>query len=574
MQKSTQKLTYVFRFRWAVCQLDALRSCVNLYGLRKKLASLPKDLDETYDRILDSIDEDNQQDALKILQWLTYSARPLLLGEVAEVIAIDVNESPRFNPDKRYPEPQDILTICSSLISLQEEVLEDNDPDDPRVIVQLAHFTVKEYLISQRIQKGRLKQYSIQEVDANAFIAESSLAYLLQFDEPDSLTTKSVGDFPLADYAAEYWTEHARLAERDSNLAPLLSMELLSTKGYALLNWIRLYNLEKPWELRYMSKGLDEIYHPLYYASLAGLIGSVKSILERGDDIDAQGGYYHNALQAASYQGHTQVVQILLSQRADINAQGGYHGSALQAASHQGHDQVVQMLLNHGANINAQGGFHGTALQAASIKGHDQVVQMLLNQEAHINAQGGWYGNALQAASVEGYDRVVWMLLDQGADINAQGGDYGTALQAASAKGHKQVVQILVNNGANVNAQGGAHGNALQAALARSRPKIIQDIFDKVDTNGQGLQAANNKRYDIVVQILLDNGADVNTLDEYYGEKLYVGLREGKYYLPGVDVETLLIKKGSDAESHSTIFMMSNPIQGSSTRPMYLSFCE
>ena len=202
------------------------------------------------------------------------------------------------------------------------------------------------------------------------------------------------------------------------------------------------------------------------------------------------------------------------------------------------------------------------------------MVQMLLNQEADINAQGGWYGNALQAASVEGYDRVVWMLLDQGADINAQGGDYGTALQAASAKGHKQVVQILVDNGANVNAQGGAHGNALQAALARGRPKIIQDIFDKVDTNGQGLQAANNKRYDIVVQILLDNGADVNTLDEYYGEKLYVGLREGKYYLPGVDAETLLIKKGSDAESHSTVLMMSNTIQSSSTRPMYLSLDE
>ena len=58
---------YVFRFRWAVYQLDSLRSCVNPYGLRKKLASLPKDLDEIYARILDGIDEDYQQDALKIL---------------------------------------------------------------------------------------------------------------------------------------------------------------------------------------------------------------------------------------------------------------------------------------------------------------------------------------------------------------------------------------------------------------------------------------------------------------------------------------------------------------------------
>ena len=152
---------YAFRFRWAACQLDSLRSCVNPYGLRKKLVSLPKDLDETYARILDSIDEDNQQDTLKILQWLTCSARLLRLEEVAEVITIDIKESPRFDPEKRYPEPQDIWTICSSLISLQEEALKDTGTGNPRVIVQLAHFSVKEYLILLRIQKGRVKYYSI-----------------------------------------------------------------------------------------------------------------------------------------------------------------------------------------------------------------------------------------------------------------------------------------------------------------------------------------------------------------------------------------------------------------------------
>ena len=218
------------------------------------MASLPKDLDETYDRILDSIDEDNQQDALKILQWLTYSARPLRLEEIVEVIAIDVKESPRFDPAKRYPEPRDIWMICSSLISLQAEVLEDTDIRN--TVIQLAHFSVKEYLISPRIQKGRLKYYSIQEVDANSLIAESCLAYLLQFDEPGSLTTQSVLEFPLADYAAEYWTKHAQVAERDSTLAPLLSMELLLTKGHSLLNWIRLYNLDESWQGSDMTRGL------------------------------------------------------------------------------------------------------------------------------------------------------------------------------------------------------------------------------------------------------------------------------------------------------------------------------
>ena len=43
-------------------------------------------------------------------------------------------------------------------------------------------------------------------------------------------------------------------------------------------------------------------------------------------------------------------------------------------------------------------------------------------------------------------------------------GEYGNALQAASVSGHEKVVQMLLDQGADVNAQGGEYGNALQAA--------------------------------------------------------------------------------------------------------------
>ncbi|SLM41431.1 P-loop containing nucleoside triphosphate hydrolase, partial [Lasallia pustulata] len=111
-----------------------------------------------------------------------------------------------------------------------------------------------------------------------------------------------------------------------------------------------------------------------------------------------------------------------IDEGADINAQGGRYGNALQAASERGHDQVVRMLLDKGADVNAQGGEYGNALYAASERGHDQVVRMLLDKGADVNAQGGRYGNALYAASSRGRDQVVRMLLDKGADVDAQGG--------------------------------------------------------------------------------------------------------------------------------------------------------
>ena len=47
---------------------------------------------------------------------------------------------------------------------------------------------------------------------------------------------------------------------------------------------------------------------------------------------------------------------------ADVNAEGRYYGNALQAASAEGHEIVVQLLLQKGADLNAQDGDYGNAL--------------------------------------------------------------------------------------------------------------------------------------------------------------------------------------------------------------------
>jgi ankyrin repeat protein len=42
-------------------------------------------------------------------------------------------------------------------------------------------------------------------------------------------------------------------------------------------------------------------------------------------------------------------VKDLLSKGADVNAQGGRYGNALQAASQRGHSAIVELLLSKGA---------------------------------------------------------------------------------------------------------------------------------------------------------------------------------------------------------------------------------
>jgi ankyrin repeat protein len=48
-------------------------------------------------------------------------------------------------------------------------------------------------------------------------------------------------------------------------------------------------------------------------------------------------------------------VNLLLEKGADVNAQGGEYGNALPAASFGGHEAIANLLLENGADINAQG---------------------------------------------------------------------------------------------------------------------------------------------------------------------------------------------------------------------------
>jgi len=52
-------------------------------------------------------------------------------------------------------------------------------------------------------------------------------------------------------------------------------------------------------------------------------------------------------------------------------------------------------------------------------------------------------------------------------------------LQAALAGGYEKIVELLLNNSADINVQGGDYGNALQAASAADYKKIVKLLFNK-----------------------------------------------------------------------------------------------
>ena len=210
--------------------------------------------------------------------------------------------------------------------------------------LNLAHFSVKEYLMSDEIKSGAWCQFYLEESLAEEFIARSCIAYLLQFDK-DEFPPEIVDRPSLVEYAARYWVWHAQSTSMINSTPPdHLLLRLFQPSSKVFYNWIRLHDIDDIWQEHTVLHHSRIIPDCLYYSSLAGFMVIVDVLLREGAKVNAQGGQCSNSLQAASHAGHLEIVCLLIKKGAEVNAQGGYYGNALQAASGKGHLEIVLLI--------------------------------------------------------------------------------------------------------------------------------------------------------------------------------------------------------------------------------------
>jgi ankyrin repeat protein len=457
------------------------------------LEGLPKTLDATYARILESIPKDHIRHAITILMLMVWSQRPLRLEEMADAIAIDLDADPAFDPRDRLSDPRDVLRLCRGLVILTPVVGDSVSGDQEQDLqLQLAHSSVRQFLLSGRAPA--IIRLQMDQAFANAQFAKICLAYLFDVTAHSLPLEGMRSEFPFAQYSARYWSEHARIVGATDNVLLGVVASFLDHGNPAFGTCYHLFDPDIP-QLSTSEDSASELPDPLYIASLQGLDQAVENLLERGSDINAESGLYGNPLQAASFAGYHGTVQILLDNGAGVNNQGGKYGNALQAASANGHSSILEMLLRNGADVNARNGRYGTALHAALLNGSYEMVQTLLDMGADPNAQDEFSGTALYAASQQGLDQIVQNLIDHGADPNARGGEYGTALQVAAFKGHHGIVQILVDHGADVNAQSHNHGTAFHIASEGGHKSIVHILLESGANIVTADQPARSSKY-------------------------------------------------------------------------------
>ena len=474
------KFLWSDRFRWVYCQLEALRHCLPP-SVARILEELPETLDETYERVLREINKANREHARRLLQCLTVALRPLRVEELAEVLAIDFDAParggiPQLNPKWRWADQhQAILSTCSSLIT----IVDDGDSK----VVQFSHFSVKEYLTSDRLARstGDVSRYHIILDPAHTILAQACLGVLLRLD--DGVDKENVSDIPLVKYAAQYWVDHARFEKVASRIRDAMEYFFDADKPHWVA-WSRVQMIDKTW-LHFNPESSQDAF-PLYYASLGGLYDLAEHLVgKHPEHINARGGRMGTPLVAALGGKHFKVAELLHRNDADVDVRDSSEDTPLRQACLAGVMDIMQWLVNHGADVNAPNSTPWTPFQTVVGRGHSQEFRMLIEHNADIHIRSYRENTTLHLAACpfSGFRvniDIMRVLLDHGANPNARSDDNSTPLHHSSwhaFRNHGGTVEgtrLLLKHGAIIDAEDNEGRTPLQLASEHGRDDIAR----------------------------------------------------------------------------------------------------
>jgi len=269
------------------------------------------------------------------------------------------------------------------------------------------------------------------------------------------------------------------------------------------------------------------------------------------------------------------IAEMLLSAGANANTMDETGASPLYLACERGKTEIVKLLLSRGANPNmklkardrhpvpeACGDHHGKTVLHCILESQFQdvasitvLMQLLLDGGAEVNAASTDGETPFYVACSKGLTSVVAKMLDYGAKVDGHG--IRSPLNVACRNKHMPVVQLLLSNGANPNilevdayrcrrtlplhiaaANGSSeltelllkHGSNIDVADASGNTALHHGIKNyhtsaTAPPTSEEIKASSNAKS--VVDILLENKADVNILNDSGETPLYTAVSSG-----------------------------------------------
>jgi ankyrin repeat protein len=482
-------------------------------------------LEETYERTLREINVAQRELAQSLFRCVAVASRPLRVKELTDLLAFDfkAGPSPKFREDWREEDPvYAVQSTCSCFLAVVEV-------EDVQVI-QFSHFSVKEFLTSDRLSKANdtITNYHISMTPAHTLIARACLGILLHL--PKDVTRDSLQKFSLVEYAAEHWVDHARFKGVSPHVEHGIKHLFDPSKPH-LEVWVWIHDPEMLSQAQTKRAETPPPLRgtPLHYAAICGLHAVAESLVtEHLQDVHSQGfNDKSTPMHAAASRGHAEVIRVLLKHGAVATAKTRTGWTPLHRAADGGHAEVAQVLLEHDRAIAAAKAKNGrTPLHVASDRGLVEVARVLLKYGADATAKDRNERTPLHAASLGGHAELARLLLEHGAVATAQDKMMErTPLHEASDRGHVEVVRVLLE--------------PIEVTQPLERCAVQKAGNGKRRTPLHGASAGGHAE---VARLLLGHGADANAQDRKGRTPLHEAATFGH-----VEVARLLIEHGADA---------------------------
>ena len=497
----------MYSFRWVQCQLDHLSSLRRDCDRREALESLPPNLPQTYQRILDRLraKPKDLETGIRALAWLLYSTKPLKLYHLAMATSIDPKRV--FDEEQRFDDDETLFDICKSLIKVNRD----------SEVIEFSHISVLQFLKAERLPDGEMNPYYLDEMEGHANLMRACFMYLNGPYFPPALSSSARNsvleqelraifkeEFSL--YAVCEWPKHAAKVRTESLVSSDIC-QFLDSGSFVV--WRGLY------ELPVLHRGWEKIMGDEQYTFWSELTCDLKSIR-------------------------------------------WVPGSALYFSSLFGFELVADKLLRHGANPNEPGGRESYPLTAALSNGHIQSTKLLLGFQANINVKHGLREQtALHRAVDEVRCDVVKFLADERADLTIVNGRGLPPLHLAvksfsKSNEMKQIINTLAK-GATVNVldirgQTAMHLAVKHGLFSAAEALLIRhiDVCLRDDQGRTPLHMACRKGDVQMAALLLNHGSDMTATDQMGFTALHEAVRSSNLYLI-----TLLAPETTRRETYS-----------------------
>ncbi|MBR6437328.1 MAG: ankyrin repeat domain-containing protein, partial [Thermoguttaceae bacterium] len=167
----------------------------------------------------------------------------------------------------------------------------------------------------------------------------------------------------------------------------------------------------------------------LHYTVWTGDLNRVKTLLERGADVNAKTDSGESVLESAIFSGNLEMVQFLVERGADVNAK----------------DDAEKTVLNYAILGDVRKPVLNSTDQSDALK----MVQWLVKCGANVNAKDRWGHSSLLPEAVFNDDlELVKWLVERGVDVNTTNKMGWTALYTAKRYGKTEIAQWLKDHGA------------------------------------------------------------------------------------------------------------------------------